>query len=99
MEETQLQSSATIAERQLHKLLGHDDLQMGVLKSTAGNIQHPTPNIQLGTLNLEPRTLNPKELDKATRGYPEATLRLSGGQPVATRRLPRGYPGATLRLP
>jgi hypothetical protein len=60
----------------------HDDLQKGVLKSrngTAGNIQHPTPNIQLGTLNLEPRTLNPKKLDKATRGYPEATLRLSGG--------------------
>jgi len=28
----------------------------------------------------------------ATRGHPEAPLRLSGSQPVATRRLPGGYP-------
>jgi hypothetical protein len=32
------------------------------------------------------------------RGYPEATLRPSGGQPVGTLKPPRGYPEATLRL-
>jgi hypothetical protein len=33
------------------------------------------------------------------RGYPEATLRLTGSQPVGTRKPPRGYPEATPRLP
>jgi hypothetical protein len=32
-------------------------------------------------------------------GYPEATLRLSGGQPVGTLKPPSGYPEATPRLP
>ena len=32
------------------------------------------------------------------RGYPEATLRPSGGQPVGTLKPPRGYLEATLRL-
>jgi len=39
---------------------------------------HRTSNIQWATLNLEPRSLNLEKPDKAPRGYPEATPRLSG---------------------
>ncbi len=37
--------------------------------------------------------------EKPPSGYPEATLRPSGGQPVGTPKPPGGYPQATLRLP
>ena len=64
---------------------------------------HPAQRASLGlggAIVVDPAARNQcrEECWKAPRGYPWATLGLSGGQPVAAQWLPRGYPLATPRL-
>jgi hypothetical protein len=52
-----------------------------------------------GTLNLEPRTLNLEQPDKAIPSHPQAPLRPSTSQPLGTLKPPSGHPQAPTRLP